>query len=164
MPKKKRSSRENGPRKPVSKSMLLPMPRTSANEVLLGYHVALSACLTGTGTAHLFNELARALYLTFYLQESGYGRLPMDLYKRGEALLEAALTRAEAEGTFEIAQEAAQILGDVLHLHDWQLQSAPAQYLVDAGERLTRFTRSDARSPLPGQAAAYTNSASLAAD
>lgn len=125
------------------------MPRASADEVSLGYHVALSACLAGTGNTHLFNELARALYLTFYLQQSGYGDLPVDLYKRAEALLDATLARAEVDGVFEIAPDAATVLGNVLHLHDAQLRSAPTQSLIAAGRRLARFTRSDARSPLP---------------
>ncbi|MGA7816055.1 hypothetical protein [Caballeronia sp.] len=115
--------------------------------------MALSACLTGTDNADLINELARALYLTFYLQESGYGDVPLNLYKKGEVLLEAALSRAEAEGVWEIAPEAAQILGEILHLHDAQLRSAPTRILVDAGARLARFTQSDARSPLPDQVA-----------
>lgn len=149
MSRKKRPGHGCGPRKPVTRQMLLPMPRSSADKVSLGNHLALAVCLRGTGNSHLMNELVRALYLTFYLQDSGYGDAPLDLYKKGEAALEAALSRAQAKRTWDIAPESAEILGEILRLHDAQLNSAPTRLLVDAGARLARFVESAKRSPLP---------------
>ena len=70
MSRKKRPGHGCGPRKPVTRQMLLPMPRSSADKVSLGNHLALAVCLRGTGNSHLMNELVRALSVAFYLRET----------------------------------------------------------------------------------------------
>ena len=62
------SSRRNRPRsarghKPLTRALLLPMDRASANKQSLANHLALVACRSGHGNGHLINELMRAVYL-----------------------------------------------------------------------------------------------------
>ncbi|RQS56873.1 hypothetical protein DID96_37020 [Burkholderia sp. Bp8963] len=129
--------------------MLLPMPRKAAEDMSLVYHLALAVCRKDQGNAHLLNELVKALYLTYYLQVSGFSDAPLDLYRHGEAALEQAGRRAIRDGVWGIGAEMAPILEEILSIHDQQLASAAMWNIIDAQDRLSRFIQSDQQSPLP---------------
>ncbi len=93
MPRSKHSGRSGKRRVIPSKNALLPLPQTRITEISLGYHLALAACGGVHGSSHLFNELTRAIYLTFYLGEMGYMPVALDLYRMAEAGLEAGIRR-----------------------------------------------------------------------
>lgn len=77
--------------------MLLPLPPIAAQTVALANHLSFAACRDGAGTAYLFNELIRLVYVTFYVQDAGFGDTDLIVYARAEAALERSLQRAERE-------------------------------------------------------------------
>ncbi|NPT62376.1 hypothetical protein GNZ13_49705, partial [Paraburkholderia sp. 5N] len=73
-----RSSRGH---KPLTRALLLPMDRASANAQSLACHLALVACRSGHGNGHHVNELMRVVYLGWFLQRAGYGNCPAGQFK-----------------------------------------------------------------------------------
>jgi hypothetical protein len=142
------SARAATGRRHLSKEMLLPMSRQAVADASLTNHLALAACRKNQGSAYLLNELVRALYLTYYLQQAGFGNADPGLYRRAEAGFEEAGNRALREEVWGVTDEVAMILEQVLAIHDQQLASAALWHIVDARERLLRFAQSDRRSPI----------------
>lgn len=65
--------------------MLLPLPIEAISKMSLVIHLALAGCRReGSGTAYQFNELLRVLYMTLFLLENGFGKLPLELYAGAE--------------------------------------------------------------------------------
>lgn len=63
--------RRPGSRKPLNKTMLLPLPNISVQKISLPVHLALAACRGVAGNAHLMSELVRVVYLSYFLAEDG---------------------------------------------------------------------------------------------
>lgn len=131
----------------LSKQMLLPISRQSASDMSLRSHLALAVCRRGNGNAYLMNELVKTVYTTYYLQRSGLGDAPVELFCVAESGLERALAEASVTQVWTLGEDAASSLEEVLALHDQQLVSAAAWMLVDARERLDAFVASDRHSP-----------------
>jgi hypothetical protein len=130
--------------------MLLPASRQVVTDTSLANHLSLVACRKRQGNAHLVNELIRLVYLTFYLQEAGFGNADMGLYVRAEVGVEEAGLRGVREGAWYVTDDLAMVLEEVLATHDRQLETAPLWQVIDARERLIRFVQGDRRSPIPG--------------
>ncbi|MGA9919174.1 MAG: hypothetical protein WBR17_42265 [Paraburkholderia sp.] len=127
--------------------MLLPISRRSASDISLLNHLALAVCRQGNGNPYLMNKLVKTVYTTYYLQRSGFGDAPLELYRQAEAGLEDALAQANLKHIWTLDPEAASSLEEVLALYDRQLASAPAWMFVEARERLDLFVASSKRSP-----------------
>jgi hypothetical protein len=106
------------------------------------------ACRDGAGTAYLFNELIRLVYVTFYVQDAGFGDTDPLVYARAEAALERSLQRAENERVWVLDSSDLPLFEAVLRESDRQLASAPRYAHLDARERLERFAVSGRPSPL----------------
>ena len=132
--------------------MLLPLARHVVNHISLSNHLALAVCRKGQGSGHLLNELIKAVYLTYFLQQSGFGDAPLDLYRRAEAVLEEAGWRAQEDGRWGVTPDAASTLEEILALHDQQLALAATWHVDAARHRLSKFIASDLPSPLPKDA------------
>ena len=65
--KKRKPARPGAIRKPLSKSLLLPMPAQSARELSLAHHLALAACRSDSGNRYQINELVRSVYMAYFL-------------------------------------------------------------------------------------------------
>lgn len=135
--------------------MLLPLPEAAARELALANHLRFVACKGATGSAFLINELIRLVYLTFYVQDAGYGDTDLLVFARAEAALERCLTRAGRDGAWQLAPEDGPLFEEILRQADWQLERAPRHCLFDACDRLERFARSDRQSPLPRAASVH---------
>jgi len=97
MPINQSKGRTGRQRKFLSKSSL-PMDSASARQLALTHHLALAACRGNGGNKHLINELIRAVYLAYFLQQMGFGALPLDAYMKAEAAISTALKNAERDG------------------------------------------------------------------
>lgn len=128
--------------------MLLPMTRQAVSDISLANHLALAVCRKGLGNAHQLNELIRAVYLTYCLQQSGFGDAPVELYRRAEEALDQAGVRGQCEGVWEVSAELAGVLEEILAIHDLQLISATTRHVIEAKARLSRFSKSELRSPI----------------
>ena len=137
------------PRRPLTRAMLLPLSGETVRKKSLAIHLALAACRReGSGTGYQFNELLRVLYITLFLQERGFGELPVELYARAEINLNACVSRGKRDSAWLIDAETAGILEQVLRLHDEQLRVITYRDLSAATERLECFIRSARVSPL----------------
>jgi hypothetical protein len=128
--------------------MLLPFPAREATNISLGYHLALQACRDTGGTIEQLSELTRALYVTYYLEQQGYGNAGNAFYRSAEAHLAVAARRAMADNISRLGSEGATAMMEVLRLLDGQLATAQTRHVFEANRRLTRFIMgSDKKSP-----------------
>jgi hypothetical protein len=132
--------------------MLLPMTRQAVSDVSLANHLALAVCRRGLGNAHQLSELIRVVYLTYCLQQSGFGDAPVDLYRRAEVALDQAGVRGQCDGVWEVSAELAGVLEEILAIHDLQLMSVTIRQVMEAKARLSRFSKSELRSPISDDA------------
>jgi hypothetical protein len=147
--KKSREKTRRSTHKPLGKALLLPMNQASARELSLAHHLALAACRSDRGNKHLINELARAIYMTYFLQLARFGSLAVRVYLDAETALDNVLSRAD-DGDWRLSDDETSVFEAVLALHDQQLASAPMHRVVDVEKRLRTFVMESAPSPLTG--------------
>lgn len=135
-------------RKPLSKEMLLPLPLSAARTVALSNHLTFAACRAGAGSAYLVNGLIELVYVTYFVQDAGYGETEVIIYGRAEAALERCLQRAQTERVWTIGAAELPLFEAVLQEADRQLAVAPRYVHYEARERLKRFAASGRGSPL----------------
>jgi hypothetical protein len=145
---KRKTTRPGTIRKPLSKSLLLPMSAQSAREMSLAHHLALAACRGDSANRHQINELVRSVYMAYFLQRMGYGDLPFECYKRAEAAFENALAVAAKSAKWMISDQDAPVIERLLALHDQQLSEAPMHRVVEAEKQLRQFLAGTSVSPL----------------
>ena len=133
-------------RKPLNKTMLLPHTTSNVRELVLHNHVALAAFRAGKGNGNLLAELAKALYLTWYLQEAGFDAADRELYLEAEGILDNTARNA-SKGIWCIEPAECGPVTRILDLHERQLSSAPVYAVGEAQARLLRFGITSRRSP-----------------
>ncbi|MGU7776352.1 hypothetical protein ACV229_40155 [Burkholderia sp. MR1-5-21] len=101
------------------------------------------------GSSYLFNELIRAAYMTWCLQQTGFGNESVERYKAAEYAVEAAYARADKSNEWTLAEDGAAAFERLLLLHDRQLDVAPLRKVIEAEHRLKRFLAGTASSPIP---------------
>ena len=79
----------------------------------------------------------------------------MDLYRRAEVALDQAGVRGQRDGVWEVSAEVAGMLEEILAIHDLQLMSAATRHVMEVKARLSRFSRSELRSPILDDAQPY---------
>jgi hypothetical protein len=135
--------------KPLTKArFLLPMDRVSASKQSLANHLALVACRSGQGNGHLGNELMRAVYLSWFLQQAGYGACPAEQFKIAECAVEVTLAHAHLSGEWRFPAESIDDFEALLALHDAQLATAPMHEMLAVEQRLKSFLRGTASFPI----------------
>jgi hypothetical protein len=126
--------------------MLLPHTASYVRELVLHNHVALAAFRAGKGNGNLLAELAKALYLAWYLQEAGFEAADRELYLEVEAILDNAARNSNNDIWFIEPAECG-LVTRILDLHERQLSSAPVHAVSEAQARLLRFGITSRRSP-----------------
>jgi hypothetical protein len=144
---KRNPTRPRTHRKPLSKSLLLPMSAHSAREMSLAHHLALAACRSDSGNRHQINELVRSVYMAYYLQRMGFGEVPFERYAHAEAAFENALAVAAKCAKWIISEQDAPVIERLLALHDRQLSEAPMHRVVKAEQQLRQFLAGTGASP-----------------
>ena len=129
---KRKATRPGANRKPLSKSLLLPMAAQSARDMSLAHDLALAACRGDGGNRHQINELVRSVYMAHYLQRMGFGDVPFECYEHAEAAFENALAAAAKCAKWVISEQDAPVIERLLALHDQQLSEAPMHRVVEA--------------------------------
>ncbi|WP_246217261.1 hypothetical protein [Paraburkholderia panacisoli] len=141
-------SRGSHARKPLTKTLLLPMDRSSASQRSLLCHLALVACRDGHGNSHLINELMHAVYLSWYLQRAGYGNLPAEQFKIAEYAVENTLAHAHETSEWRLASDVISDFETLLSLYDAQLASARLHEVLEAERQLRCFLTGKSDSPI----------------
>jgi hypothetical protein len=145
---KRKSTHPGANRKPLSKSLLLPMAAQSARELSLAHHLALAACRSDSGNRHQINELVRSVYMAYFLQRMGFGDMPFECYEHAEAAFENALAVAAKSARWMISEQDAPVIERLLALHDQQLSEAPMHRVAEAEKQLRQFLAGTGASPL----------------
>ena len=147
---RRKSNRYASGRTASSKALLLPPTAESVRALSLRHHLALAALKVGSGNGPLLTELIRAVYVTWYLQEAGFGAIDPNHYVEAEQALARCGVRAAAENVWQLNHADTPVLERVLALHDWQLQRTPISAMRDVQKRLTRFVQGNRASPWQG--------------
>jgi hypothetical protein len=121
-----------------SKTMLLPMPRATANELALQVHLALASLRAG-GTDRDALALLHAHVLATSMADAGYGVLTQTEVSAADAALLACYERGRAGGGWRLEDADFEALAPVVTVYDEQLQRAPLWVLTEASERLERM-------------------------
>ncbi|MBU9363484.1 hypothetical protein [Burkholderia multivorans] len=129
--------------------MLLPLPREAARARSLKFHAALVTVRLGLGCAEHLAALARAMYVSWFLQRAGYGELPLAQFHAAEQYMETANRRGVDTDAWYFDEDGYPFFERILTLHDLQLDATPAHALIKADEELMRFIHGTEPSPLP---------------
>lgn len=113
------------------------------------HHLALAALKAGGGNAHLLTDLIRVVYITWYLQQAGFGATDPGLYGDAERALVRCAVGAAEKNVWQLDHVDVPVLERMLALHDWQLERAPLGAMVEVQKRLTRFFQSGRKTPWP---------------
>ncbi|PXW15440.1 hypothetical protein [Paraburkholderia caballeronis] len=122
-----------------SKTMLLPIPRATADGLALQVHLALSALRGGYATGNDAQTLLQTQVLVLSIVNAGYGELTPEEASRADDALLACFERGGREGAWRLDDEAFDALARIVTVYDGQLRSAPLWVLTDASERLDRI-------------------------
>nr|WP_225031093.1 hypothetical protein [Paraburkholderia sp. XV] len=134
-----------------AKTLLLPMPRASADELSLQVHIALDSMRRGKGCVNATQTLCQAMILVGLLAELGYGTATYEQMQRAEAIISAAFDRGRDAGVWSFSD------GDYAHFalivttYDAQLQRAPMSAIAEASNRLDRFRAGESFEEIAGQ-------------
>jgi hypothetical protein len=135
------------PRKRLTKSQLLPMTRSAQSEIALRYHLALALFRGAAGSTEQAQELFRAIYISYYLSEAGFGVGDASLHLAAEDALLAAVTAGERTDIWELDMSGRLAVERVLQVHEQQLANAPLHAVDKAHEQLLRFALDPKTSP-----------------
>ncbi|MFL9936675.1 hypothetical protein P0D88_48705 [Paraburkholderia sp. RL18-103-BIB-C] len=129
----------NSARARRAKTMLLPMPRATADELALRVHLALATMWAGAGSVRDAQTLTQTMILTGFIAEGGYGAATYEQLVVAEAAMSAAFDRGRDTGEWRLDEGAASQLAAIVTTYDEQLRRAPLWAVAEASERLDRF-------------------------
>ncbi|MFM0608814.1 hypothetical protein PQR05_30215 [Paraburkholderia sediminicola] len=145
MPKTLPFSRNtNAARARRAKTMLLPMPRATADELALRVHLALATMRDCTAGVCDAQTLTQTMILTGFIAEAGYGTATYDQLVVAEAAISAAFDRGRDTGEWRLDEDAASLFAVIVTTYDEQLRRAPLWAIAEASERLDRFQAGEA--------------------
>jgi hypothetical protein len=129
----------NSARARRAKTMLLPMPSATADELALRVHLALATMRAGVGSVRDAQTLTQTMILTGYIAEAGYGAATYEQLVVTEAAISAAFDRGRDTGEWRLDEGAASVFAVIVTTYDEQLRQAPLWAVAGASERLDRF-------------------------
>jgi len=133
------SRNTNAARARRAKTMLLPMPRATADELALRVHLALATMRDGTASVLDAQTLTQTMVLTGFIAEAGYGAAPYEQLVVAEAAISAAFDRGRDTGVWRLDDGAARLFAVIVTTYDEQLRRAPLWAVAEASDRLDRF-------------------------
>ena len=145
MPKASHFARNtNAARVRRTKTMLLPMPRASADEFALRVHLALATMRVGAGSVRDTQTLTQTMMLTGFMAAAGYGKVTAEQLLGAEVAISAAFDRGCDTGEWRLDDGAACLFAAIVTAYDEQLRCAPLWAVDEATERLDRFQAGEA--------------------
>jgi hypothetical protein len=121
-----------------NKAMLLPIPRTCADDLALQVHLALAALRRG-GSHHDARSLLHVHVLATTMVDAGYGALTQAQVNDADAALLGCFERGQAGGGWQLDDAGFDAIAPIVTVYDEQLQRAPLWVLTEASERLERM-------------------------
>jgi hypothetical protein len=141
-----RSTRAARTRK--NRTLLLPMPKATTDDLALRVHIALDAMRRGQGNVHAAQTLTQAMILSGFLAEAGYGEATFEQMRQAEADISEAFDRGRDTGEWRLDHDAAGRFADIVSTYDFQLRRAPLSAIADASDRLDRFRAGEPAGPV----------------
>jgi hypothetical protein len=124
----------------AAKAMLLPLPRSTADELALQVHLALDALRRGKGSVGDAQTLTQAMLLATFIVEAGYGKLTPEALRTADAFSAACFERGRASGEWVLDPAGYEAFTAIVTVYDQQLQKAPLWAITDASDRLDPFS------------------------
>lgn len=138
------SRKANAARARRDKTMLLPMPRATADELALRVHLALATMRTGTASVRDAQTLIQIMVLAGFIAEAGYGIVTCEQLVAAEAAILAAFDRGRDTGEWRLDDSTASLFAVIVSTYDEQLRRAPLWALAEASDRLDRLYADEA--------------------
>jgi hypothetical protein len=129
--------------------MLLPLSASVLRELSLEGHLALAVFRSGHGTAEMMVSLMRMLYMTYFMLGTACPEADLALFREAETVLDSSISAAAQGHGWQVSAEQTVTVGQVASRYDEVLGSVPKYRYIESWDRLCRFVRSDATSPLP---------------
>jgi len=126
-----------------NKTMLLPIPRATADALALQVHLALSSLRGAAATEADARTLLQTQVLALTIADAGYGELTPEEARRADDALLACFERGNRDRVWRLDGDAFDALARIVTVYDGQLRSAPLWVLADASERLERMSAGD---------------------
>jgi len=104
----------NSARARRDKTMLLPMPRATADELALRAHLALATMRAGVGSVRDAQTLTQTMILTGFIAEAGYGAATYEQLVVAEAAISAAFDRGRDTGEWRLDEGAASLFAAIV--------------------------------------------------
>ncbi|MFM0610287.1 hypothetical protein PQR05_38045 [Paraburkholderia sediminicola] len=120
----------------LNRTLLLPMPRSVADEVSLQHHTALAALRMKQGSEYSLTALMQMIVVTAFVDEASHHELRVDALRRAEKMINTALERGRTGGGWYLEPEATEYVAALICYHDDQLCHTPLKVLAKALERL----------------------------
>ncbi len=137
-PRKKKSKGSKTPRIQASKSLLLPLPRRTADTMSLQCRLALENVRCQRATRADAICMAQVLLLTVYLAEDGFCRLDLSSLRELERDLLALLDQGSSTDEWNFAHHLIEPMTRVVNEHDRHLREVRLSAMLAAKDRLER--------------------------
>lgn len=129
----------------LNRTILLPIPRSRADEVSLKHHAAHESLRMKQGSEHGLATLLQMVIVTAFIDEARRHELRTDTIKAAEQAINEALERGRAGAGWYLDGQGEEIVAALIAWHDEQLRNAPLTAFAKALERRERLR--DGRSP-----------------
>ncbi|AMV47802.1 hypothetical protein ATN79_44860 [Paraburkholderia caribensis] len=123
----------------TSKTLLLPMPRSSADDLALRAHIAFDTMRRGQGAEATAQNLLQVLFLVGIMSGTGIGGVEPQSLILAEKIIASAIQNGRNTGNWVVDAEAFESLKPVAVAYDLQLHQAPLWAVADASARLGKL-------------------------
>jgi hypothetical protein len=129
----------------INRTMLLPMPRATVDELALRLHLSLDTLRRGQGNITHAQAVLEAVIVTAFLVDGGYGSMTRDRLEAALRDLDRVFEQGRETGVWQLEEGLADLVAEIVTAHDRQLRKAPLWAVSDASDRLERFKAGDHR-------------------
>ncbi|MDE1182304.1 hypothetical protein [Paraburkholderia sp.] len=123
----------------MAKTMLLPIPRRTADELALRAHVALDALRRGKGCIGDAQAMTQAMLLAVFLAELGYENVTAETLGDAERAIASTFDAGRESGEWRLDDTAVGLFAVIVTGYDRQLMNTPLWAISEASDRLDRF-------------------------
>lgn len=122
-----------------AKALLLPIPRSTAAELILPVHIALDALRRGAGSMSAAQTLTQTMLLTGFLCDLGYGEMTYEQLRLADQAMAVTFDHGRTTDEWRLDEAHVELFASIVSAYDAQLQRAPLSALTDASARLDRI-------------------------
>ncbi|WP_323123743.1 hypothetical protein [Burkholderia alba] len=124
----------------LSKRMLLPMPRHEIEALSLKYRTVFEALRMRCGSAYGLRALLQMVIVTSFIDEARRHEIRAEVLVAAQQGINAAFERGKQDREWWLDMDTEELVASLLTWHDDQLRTTPLAVLMEAIERLERFT------------------------